>query len=62
MPKTDNPHVLRLYDSLVKHTDEQAAKKIVDCAPLSKSADINKKFTWAEIFALVYRMNLMIIQ
>lgn len=31
MPKTDNPHVLRLYDSLVKHTDEQAAKKIVDC-------------------------------
>jgi len=48
MSKTDNPHAMRLYDSLVKHTDEQTAQKIANKIPLSKSADINKKFAWAE--------------
>lgn len=48
MPKTDNPHAIRLYDSLAKQTDEQTAERIVNRIPLSKSADINKKFAWAE--------------
>lgn len=48
MPKTDNPHAIRLYDSLVKHTDEKTAERIAHKIPLSKSADINKKFAWAK--------------
>lgn len=48
MPKTDNPHSVRLYESIAKHTDEQTAERIAHRIPLSKSADINKKFTWAQ--------------
>jgi len=48
MPKTDNPHAIRLYNSLTKYTDEQTAERIAYKIPLSKSADINKKFAWAE--------------
>ncbi len=48
MSKTDNPHVMRLYDSLLKYTDEQTAKRIAHKIPLSKSADIKKEFAWAE--------------
>jgi len=48
MPKTDNPHSVRLYDSLVKHAGEETAKRIAHKIPLSKSADFEKKFAWAE--------------
>ena len=48
MPKTDNPHALRLYNSLQKHVNEQTAERIAHQIPLSKSADIEKKFRWAE--------------
>ena len=48
MPKTDNPHSIRLYDSLIKHTDEATAQRIAHGMPLSKSADAKKKFMWAQ--------------
>lgn len=48
MNKTDNPHAIRLHDCLLKYTDEQTAKRIAYKIPLSKMADINKKFAWAE--------------
>ena len=48
MSISDNPHAMRLYDSLLKYTDEQTAQNIAHKIPLSKSADINKKFLWAE--------------
>lgn len=48
MPKTDNPHSIRLYESLLKHTDEETAERIAHKIPLSKSADYIKKIAWAE--------------
>lgn len=48
MGKTDNPHATRLYDSLCRHVDTQTAERIAYKIPLSKSADADKKFAWAE--------------
>lgn len=48
LSKTDNPHAMRLYKSLLKHTDEQTAKGIAFKVNISKSADTYKKFVWAE--------------
>lgn len=48
MPKTDNPHAVRLYNSLARYADEETAQRIANGMPLSKSADFNKKFRWAE--------------
>lgn len=48
MPKTDNPHATRLYDSILKRFDEKTAEKIAHKIPISKSAGIDKKFAWAE--------------
>ena len=48
MPKSDNPHAIRLYNSIAKHSDEKTAEMIANKIPLSKSADIDRKFTWAE--------------
>ena len=48
MAKTDNPHSLRLYSSIQKHSDEETATRIANKISLSKSADIDKKFIWAE--------------
>ena len=48
MPKNDNPHSIRLYGSLCKYAGETAAEKIAHKIPLSKSADFEKKFAWAE--------------
>lgn len=39
---------MRLYKSLLKHTDEQTAKGIAFKVNISKSADTYKKFVWAE--------------
>lgn len=48
MPKNDNPHAVRLYQSISAHVGEDAANRIADKMPLSKSADFQKKFGWAE--------------
>lgn len=48
MSKTDNPHTMRLYQSIVNHSNEEIAEKIVNKIALSKSADIKKRFMWAE--------------
>lgn len=48
MSKSDNPHSVRLYNSLSKHVNEQTAAKIADKNVLTKSANIDKKFAWAE--------------
>lgn len=46
MAKNDNAHALRFYESLAK-LDEEAAIEFAEKHPLSKSADIKKKFDWA---------------
>jgi predicted hydrocarbon binding protein len=48
MPKNDNPHSIRLYDSIANHSDKKTAEKITHKLPLSKAADIDIKFVWAE--------------
>ena len=48
MSKNDNPHAIRLYESVLKHSNRTAADKIANQYPLSKAADIDKEFTWAE--------------
>ena len=48
MAKNDNPHSIRLFDSIVKYSDKKTAEKITYKIPLSKSADFVKKFAWAE--------------
>lgn len=48
MAKNDNAHALRFYDSLAK-LDEEAAIEFAEKHPLSKSADIRKKFDWARV-------------
>ncbi len=47
MPKNDNAHALRFYDSLAQ-LDEEAAIRFAQEHPLSKSADYRKKFLWAK--------------
>jgi len=48
MPQTDNPHSIRLYESICKHAGSETAERIAHKIPLSKSADFEKKFVWAE--------------
>lgn len=48
MPRSDHPHVLRLYSSLAEHAGAQAAERFAAGFPLSKSADFAKKFDWAQ--------------
>lgn len=47
MAKNDNAHALRLAESLEKNIGKQAAVDFSEKYPLSKSADIKKKFAWA---------------
>ncbi len=47
MPVNDNAHALRLMDSLKEIDCEQAAQEVGDLFPLSKSANVEKKFEWA---------------
>lgn len=47
MPKNDNAHALRFYNSLAQ-LDEPTAVEFAQRHPLSKSADIEKKFAWAQ--------------
>ena len=48
MPRNDNPHAVRLYNSITKHVNEETAEGIANKISLSKSADFERKFTWAE--------------
>lgn len=48
MPKNDNAHSLRLLDSLRKNCGDDVAEEFAQSYPLSKSANIEKKFKWAE--------------
>ena len=48
MLTNQNAHAQRLYDSLSDHAGEKAADDFIDVLPLSKSADIERKFKWAE--------------
>lgn len=48
MAKNDNPHAIRLMESIKKHGDEQDIQELETRYPLSKSADFVKKFAWAE--------------
>ena len=48
MAKNDNPHALRLLESMEKQNKKDEAKKFAEEHPLSKSANIDKKFEWAQ--------------
>lgn len=48
MAKNDNAHSVRLYESLKKNVSEEAANEIAETYPLSKAADIEKRFDWAQ--------------
>jgi predicted transposase YbfD/YdcC len=47
MPKNDNAHALRMQESL-KKADTEIANDFTENFPLSKNADIEKKFQWAK--------------
>ena len=47
MPKNDNPHSLRLNEALRTAANESAADAFAAAHPLSKSADVEKKYRWA---------------
>lgn len=47
MAKNDNAHAIRLYNSLCQ-VDREAAERFAGEHPLSKSADFQKKFRWAQ--------------
>ncbi len=57
MPKTDNPHSIRLYNSLMKHTDAATSEGIAHKIPLSNSADAEKKFVWAQSICAALELN-----
>ena len=48
MPKNDNPHAVRFCESMAKNCGEAEAQRIAELFPLSKSANIEKKFEWAK--------------
>jgi len=47
MPKNDNPHSIRIVDSVRSHAGDAVAQTFADAHPLAKSADISKKHHWA---------------
>lgn len=48
MAKNDNPHALRLLESMSKHGKDTEATEFAEATPLAKSADFNKKYEWAQ--------------
>ena len=48
MAKNDNPHALRFLESMKKHDMTEAAERFAEEHPLAKSANIEKKFEWAQ--------------
>lgn len=58
MPKNDNPHALRLIEALRSSCSEEAAQSFVNDYPLSKGADVEKKYRWAcDICAVLERQH-----
>lgn len=49
MAKNDNAHSLRMVESLKRNIGEAEACEFEEKYPLSKSADIQKKFEWAKV-------------
>lgn len=47
MPKNDNGHSVRMVESVRKILNEDAARELEEKLPLSASADIDKRFEWA---------------
>ncbi len=48
MAKNDNAHALRFAESLRMYAEDRYAERFAESCPLSKSADIEKKFQWAQ--------------
>ncbi len=48
MAANDNAHSVRMVESLRNYDGEKAAQEFEVLFPLSKSADVGKKFRWAE--------------
>ena len=48
MAKNDNPQSVRLVESLKRHVGYEIAREFEVNHPLSKGADIEKKFQWAK--------------
>ena len=48
MPTNDDPHSLRLMDSISTTINENAAQEFSKMFPLSKSVDFKKRFKWAK--------------
>lgn len=48
MPKNDNPHALRLTAAIRGQLGDDAAAAFAEQHPLSKSADADRKFCWAQ--------------
>lgn len=48
MPQNDNAHSIRMKESLKQNVGEDIAKEFEEEYPLSKSANIQKKFEWAD--------------
>lgn len=48
IPKNDHPQVRRFLDSMNKHGEQEAGSRFSEEHPLSKSANVNKKFQWAK--------------
>lgn len=47
MPRNDNPHALRLTEAIRNQRGDSAADAFAGAYPLTKSADVEKKFRWA---------------
>lgn len=48
MAKNDNAQAIKLYDSIKENIGDAAAGEVAKLFPLTKSADFNRKFKWAE--------------
>lgn len=48
MAKNDNPHAVRFYESMELHNKHDDVHKFAEQFPLSKTANIEKKFEWAQ--------------
>lgn len=47
MAKNDNAHSVRMVNSINKNVGNEMAKQFEESYPLSKSADVKKKYDWA---------------
>lgn len=48
MPRNDNPHALRLREALRSTAGDEAAQAFAAAHPLPRSADVDRKFRWAQ--------------